>query len=44
MAILNKTDFTDYAINLGVWDALCEKAGVDPKRVKEIEVTEAKKV
>lgn len=43
-AVIAKTDLTDYAIKLGVWDALCEMAGVDPKTTEEVEATEAKEV
>lgn len=43
-AVIAKTDLTDYAIKLGVWDALCEMAGLDPKTTEEIEATEAQAV
>lgn len=42
--VIAKTDFTEYALSLGVWDTLCEMAGVDPKTAEEVEITEAKEV
>lgn len=36
--VLHKEDFTPYAIELGVWQGLCEDHGVDPD-AEEIEVT-----
>jgi len=27
--VLRKSDLTDYAIEIGVWDSLCEVAGIE---------------
>lgn len=32
-----RSDLSDYAISIGVWDRLCEMAGLDPEdRVEEV--------
>lgn len=37
--VLNKNDLTDYAVNsLGIWDALCELAGVDSKTTEDLKI------
>lgn len=41
MVIIRKSDLTDYALQLGVWEALCDLAGVDPC-VEELEIQKAK--
>jgi hypothetical protein len=30
--IIRKSDLTNEAIDMGVWDALCEAAGIEPER------------
>lgn len=36
--VLHKTDFTQYALDIGVWQGLCEDHGLSPD-VDEIEIT-----
>ncbi len=36
--IIQKSDLTQYAIELGIWDELCEMTGVDPKEADQIRV------
>ena len=45
--ILRKEDLTDNAIFLGLWNSLCDLAGVEPGEIDadlEIEIMEAKKL
>lgn len=46
MATLRKSDFTNEAIEIGLWDALLESAGISPEADRaddvEIEILKAK--
>jgi len=37
--LILKDDLTTYALDLGVWTAPCEKAGVNPAIATELEIT-----
>lgn len=41
--IVRSDDFTEYAHQLGIWQALCDIAGIDPLADDDIEVTVIRK-
>lgn len=37
--VVRSEDFTEYAHQIGIWQALCDIAGIDPLSDSDIEVT-----
>lgn len=36
--VIRRSDLTNEALDLGVWDALCEAAGIEPEHYRDQEI------
>lgn len=39
MVVIRRSDLTEQAIHIGIWDAICETAGVEPEHDRDQEIT-----